>query len=100
MCCSHPDTFFGFGTPLGVIRNRGEHRQCVRGPSQIRGMVRIGRDRGQHPPQLPCGAGQIGAPDLFSRTRHRTPTVVVPAPSITTRPADREPGVIRFADYR
>jgi hypothetical protein len=68
--------YLRFGTPPRAIRKSGAHRQCVRCTSQIRGMVRIGRDRGQHRPQLPCGTRQIGAADLLAHAGHRTPGFV------------------------
>ena len=61
--------YLGFGTLPGA----GEHRQRVRCTSQIRGMVRIGRDRGQHRPQLLCGTRQVGLADLLAHTGHHTP---------------------------
>jgi hypothetical protein len=68
--------YLGFGTLPGAIRTRSEHRQRVRCTSQIRGLVQIGRDRGQHRPQLLCGARQIGAADLLAHAGHRTPAFV------------------------
>jgi hypothetical protein len=52
-------TPYGFGTFPGAIRKHSEHRHRVRCTSQIRGMVRIGRDRGQHRPQPLRGARHV-----------------------------------------